>query len=70
MGAFRDYLQLLTIPLAKLDTPVPAVNLKIEAKPMLENVLLRELIAAAIIFLLGVRPPFILARPGMRRTGP
>ena len=51
-------------------TPVPAVNLKIEAKPMLENVLLRELIAAAIIFLLGVRPPFILARPGMRRTGP
>ena len=70
MGAFRNDLQLLTIPLAKLDAPVPAVNLKIEAKPMLENVLLRELTAAAIIFLLGARTPFILARPGRRGTGP
>ena len=70
MGAFRDSLKLLTIPLTKLDASVPNVNLKIEAPPMLENVLLRELIAAAIIFLLGARTTFILARPGMRRTGP
>ena len=50
MGAFRDNLKLLTIPLTKLDASVPNVNLKIEAQPMRENVLLRELIAAAIIF--------------------
>lgn len=50
MGASGNRPKLLYFPLMPLDTPVPAANLKLAAQAVVANVLLRELIVAAITF--------------------